>query len=149
MSHSSHLNTFLSLEWVCIWLFKVSLFLNQFPHWSQGNGFSSVWIFLCEFKRRVVGKNLWQISHSKGFSPVCTLRWSTRWEFEWKLNGQRSHLYALSPLLWIFKCVERSPMDLKAFPHWSHLNGFSPVWILLCLTSEGLLARNLWHRSHS
>lgn len=37
-------------------------------------------------------------------------------------------------LLWIFMCSFRLHFWLKRLPHMSQRNGFSPVWILLCLS---------------
>ena len=46
-------------------------------------------------------------------------------------------------------CVFRSPDSLNVLPHSRHLYGFSPLWILLCLTRWSEVVNRLLQTVHS
>ncbi len=58
-----------------------------------------------------------------------------------------SHVYGFSPV-WILMCSLRVCLSLKLFPHWSHEYGFSPVWILVCPSRARFCLKLFPHWSH-
>lgn len=48
---------------------------KDFSHWEQLKGFSPEWILKWAFRLFCWLKPLWQKTHSKGRSPVCTRMW--------------------------------------------------------------------------
>ena len=54
-----------------------------------------------------------------------------RWYFVVKYLPQMSHLNGFSPV-WVITCFLRLDLYVKALPQMSHLNGFSPVWVITC-----------------
>ena len=51
-------------------------------------------------------------------------------------------------MIFTFICRLRVPFRANAKLHWGHLNGFSPVWIRLCLFNAPLLLNDFEHSSH-
>ena len=58
------------------------------------------------------------------------------------------HWYGFSPV-WVLWCFVRVPIWLKAFPHWEHWYGFSPVWILWCFLRADMWLKTFPHWEHS
>jgi len=74
-------------------------------------------------------------------------RWSLRVDAWEKLFPHWVHVYGFSPV-WILMCVLRFPLSVKLFPHWVHVYGFSPAWILMCLLKFPLCVKLFPHWVH-
>ena len=68
--------------------------------------------------------------------------------FHKSLISHSSHLCELLCILCILKCLVKSLFSLNALPHPSHLNGFSPVWILLWTFKWEFFEKLFWQSSH-
>lgn len=109
------------------------------------------WILRCLFKANRSAKAAVQISHLKGFSPLCTLAWFFKWAAWLNADPQVSHLQKISEEISkfarknsIFAAKKCTSMSIK-----THLYGFSPVWIRRWFHRVAWRANPLSHTSQT
>ena len=110
-----------------------------------------------------------QEGQTNGFSPLCLLSWSFRWDLCLNACRQRgstaerqtdmweadrwdrceltlSHIWQAKglSLLWTLSCFLRSGALMNDFPQTSHRYGLNPVWIFRC---SGTQRWDRWGRS--
>ena len=59
--------------------FKLALIVKALLHMEQANGYSPVWVLLCNFKFPLWLKAFSHLEQANGFSPVRVLSFSFKW----------------------------------------------------------------------
>lgn len=112
-------------------LSRLPLPMNAFPHWLHPNGFSPVGF--SDSNIHCARKIPFQMNEYRTIEclPVCDRRCDTKWPFDIKSLGHKSHRNgrsALTPLLWLRWWNNKLPFNGNDLPHSSQAYGRSPVW---------------------
>ena len=106
------------------WEVKCVFCANDFPHLSQLNGNSPVWVRLWLTKLIFCANLL--VQRSPVWVHVCSIRWI----FWANFFSHSSQANGFSPV-WFAKCATKLVLFANLSSHWLHAYGFSPLWIRL------------------
>ena len=84
---------------------------------------------------------------SPGCDPYCGFSYMyIKTVLQWFFS-RRVHWYGFSPV-WVLICVTRLLVLENALSHWVHRYGFSPVWVIICQSRLLFHGNAALHRVH-
>lgn len=138
--------------WFFMWRNRSDWWAYAFPQILHTKGLivfrTFGWVFKCTLNWSLSSNSLSQTMHLKtGFSLECVSMWLTSSQFWMKTLPHWSHLNGRSPVC-LFMWRRRWQRWLNMFPHTSHRKGLCPVCVRICRLRWPLWLNALSHMVH-